>query len=114
MDAHGCFHCAYEYEYFRVKGRLEKGVEVLKEERNDLNETEHDSRILEDLDNLIEVAEEVANGERALRDAQSVANTLEFGLAWMIEDPEECPGYAPELREEAEKIPLTKEFLAEV
>lgn len=49
-----------------------------------------------DVDTLQEVATDMMLGERTLEDSRKVADLIEYGLAWYVEEPEECPGYAPD------------------
>jgi len=63
MDAQSKFHCVSDYTFNKVKDQLQQGME------------------------------EVSDSEHPLSDAEDVAFILEYGLAWGIEEPEECLGY---------------------
>ena len=105
MDVHGNFHCANDYEYHDVKDRLQSGVEALEGIRDGLDGDVPEAAV-SDVETLTEVAREVAEGDRPLRDAQKVADVIEFGLAWYTDEPAECPGYAPECKSEADELGL--------
>lgn len=91
------FHCCDEYEYHQKKEEMLNGVEKIEESIEMAQEDGIYDERLEDMETVLNLAREVANGERSLQDGQAVQDIWEFGLGWSISDPEECPGYAPEI-----------------
>lgn len=104
MEVHSGFHCAYEYEYSQVKDRMQNAVDKLETVVDEVEKIPPEAET--DLQIILDVATEVADGDRPLKDGQAIADLIEFGLAWYIEDPEECPGYAPECKARVDDFDL--------
>lgn len=107
MDAQSKFHCASNYTFHQVEDQLQQGVEELETIRDRVEDVPDTT--LNDLDTIIEIAKEVSDSERPLSDAEDVALILEYGLAWGIEDPDECPGYAPSCQTVHDRFDLQME-----
>lgn len=109
MNGASAFHCADEYTYYEVKDRLQNGVETLEEALDVARSEDVPQEHVDTLETVVEFARDVAEAERPLNHAQSVQDIMEFGLAWYISDPEECPGFAPEVDRDLDRIGIDLE-----
>ena len=93
------FRNAPNREYHELKEEMSRGVERLEAAVEAAEDDGVTDERLEDLKVVRDTASEIADGEKGMSFGRDVADIAEYGLEWLLIEPDECPGYAPEIDE---------------